>query len=139
MIPYNVFIAIQNVYKKIEFQPWTNLDKKVIGVPLIYEANFENFSTYADNFQPQNFKNPLDHSCIYACKLLSHFKNIPKSKANSMISSRFCHKMLYLQVMCIVFPSLSRLMIFIDCSCQRQVLIEKWPFYFLGRAFVIPS
>ena len=28
--------------QKIEFQPWTKLDKKVIGVPLIYEANFEN-------------------------------------------------------------------------------------------------
>ena len=61
MIPYNIFIAIQKVYKKIEFQPWTNLDKKVIGVPWIYEANFEDFSTCGDNFQPQNLKNSLNH------------------------------------------------------------------------------
>ena len=47
--------------QKIEFQPWTNLDKKFTGLPLIYEANFKNFSAYGDNFQPKNFKNPLDY------------------------------------------------------------------------------
>ena len=40
------------------------LDKsgqKSYEVTLIYEANFENFSTYTVNFQPKNLKNSLDH------------------------------------------------------------------------------
>ena len=32
-----------------------------MGVPLIYEANFENFSSYADNYKAKNLKNPLNH------------------------------------------------------------------------------
>ena len=39
----------------------TNLDKKVIGVPLIYEANVENFSNYAVNFHTKNLTKSLDH------------------------------------------------------------------------------
>ena len=59
---YHMISSLQyKGFTKIEFQPWTNLDKKVIVVPLICETNFDNFSTYTDNFQPQNLKNPLDH------------------------------------------------------------------------------